>query len=101
MQNRRGCTHLGISLRKRKGGGGGGGGRGGGSSHNSSSGGGKGKGTTNGGSTTNPKPMSAGSSHSATPYGPGGGKPSIIPAGQLFAGRSVGGGTRTQVFGKR
>ncbi|KAI0038094.1 hypothetical protein FA95DRAFT_1477823, partial [Auriscalpium vulgare] len=35
----------------------------------------------------------------ATAYGAGGGKIVTIPAGQPFAGRSAGGGTRQQVFG--
>ncbi|KAJ4463581.1 hypothetical protein C8J55DRAFT_539019 [Lentinula edodes] len=41
----------------------------------------------------------AGSSRSATSYGSGGGKASTIPSGQIFAGRTEGGGTRDQVFG--
>ncbi|KAI9569797.1 hypothetical protein HD554DRAFT_2087454 [Boletus coccyginus] len=38
---------------------------------------------------------------SATAYGSGGGSTIIIPAGQLFAGRSAGGGTRSEVVGTR
>ncbi|KAF9259606.1 hypothetical protein L218DRAFT_947505 [Marasmius fiardii PR-910] len=36
-----------------------------------------------------------------TSYGAGGGTPSVIQAGELFAGRTVGGGSRSQVFGTR
>ncbi|KAJ7069719.1 hypothetical protein C8F01DRAFT_1327044 [Mycena amicta] len=36
---------------------------------------------------------------SASAYGAGGGKSVVIPAGQLFSGRSQGGGTRQQVWG--
>ncbi|KAI6039605.1 amino acid permease-domain-containing protein [Pisolithus marmoratus] len=38
---------------------------------------------------------------SATAYGYGGGESIVIPCGQLFAGRSAGGGTRDQIFGGR
>ncbi|KAJ4472986.1 hypothetical protein J3R30DRAFT_3659353 [Lentinula aciculospora] len=41
----------------------------------------------------------AGTSRSATSYGSGGGKATTIPSGQIFAGRTEGGGTRDQVFG--
>ncbi|KAL0573020.1 hypothetical protein V5O48_008948, partial [Marasmius crinis-equi] len=36
-----------------------------------------------------------------TTYGSGGGRPGVVPAGQPFAGRPVGGGTRDQIFGTR
>ncbi|KAF9259595.1 hypothetical protein L218DRAFT_874330 [Marasmius fiardii PR-910] len=36
-----------------------------------------------------------------TSYGNGGGASSVIPAGQLFAGRSIGGGTRDQIYGTK
>jgi len=74
-----------------------GGGKGGGSG--SSSGGGK-SGSTSG--TTIPKdfgglPMGK---TSVTAYGYGGGKVSTIPSG-MFTGRTVGGGSRDNVFGTR
>ncbi|TCD60201.1 hypothetical protein EIP91_010551 [Steccherinum ochraceum] len=40
-----------------------------------------------------------GRASTATAYGPGGGLVSTIPDGQPFAGKSVGGGTRDQVYG--
>ncbi|KAF8156074.1 hypothetical protein B0H34DRAFT_799139 [Crassisporium funariophilum] len=75
-----------LSLYRRKGGGKGGGGGG------RSSGG-----TTPGrGSTT----VSSGTTKfKATPYGSGGGHPSTVPPGSLFAGRKQGGGKRDQVYG--
>ncbi|KAF8197478.1 hypothetical protein BJ912DRAFT_1055883 [Pholiota molesta] len=42
---------------------------------------------------------SAGTSKAATSYGGGGGRAITIPSGQLFAGRSAGGGTRSEVTG--
>ncbi|KAJ7761500.1 hypothetical protein DFH07DRAFT_815202 [Mycena maculata] len=81
-------------LEKRRGKSGGDGGEGGG---------GKG-GTSEGGSDTTSRTdpiTTSGTSKSATSYGSGGGKPVTIPAGQLFAGRSAGGGIRAQVFGTR
>ena len=78
------------SLVRRKGGGGKGAGGGG----KSGSGGGTGAGRSS--------PISSsGSSKSATSYGAGGGKVTTIPSGQLFAGRTSGGGTRSEVFGNR
>lgn len=44
---------------------------------------------------------SAGTSKSATSFGPGGGKSTTIQAGQPFAGRDSGGGTRSQVYGNQ
>lgn len=44
---------------------------------------------------------SASGKSTATSYGSGGGKPLIIPSGQLFAGRSAGGASRSQVYGTR
>ncbi|TCD60630.1 hypothetical protein EIP91_009761 [Steccherinum ochraceum] len=110
-------------LYRRKGGGGrgggksGGGGSSGGKTGSGSSGGGSsggktsGTGSTGGGSTGkgvgsrgSPVPITgrtAGKSSSATAYGGGGGKPTVISAGQPFAGRTVGGGSRGQVFGSR
>jgi hypothetical protein len=62
--------------------------------------GGGGKG--GGGSTARSSPISTGGkSQSATPHGFGGGPVSSIPAGQPFAGRSIGGGTRDQVYGTK
>lgn len=81
-------------LYRRKGGGGGGKGGGGSSSSSGSSGGG-----ASGGKSS---PISAGgSSKSATTSGAGGGTPAPIPAGQPFAGRVSGGGTRDQVYGNQ
>lgn len=37
----------------------------------------------------------------AIAYGAGGGSAIVISAGELFAGRSAGGGTRSEVFGTR
>ena len=99
-------------LSRRKGGGGGvrGGGRGGGSRGGGGSSGeigGSGSGSGSGSSSTRekPVPLSCGSATggrtTATAYGKGGGKVTTIPAGQLFAGRTEGGGTRAQVYGTR
>ena len=38
---------------------------------------------------------------SASVYGNGGGRVSTIPAGTVFAGRTVGGATRASIFGNR
>jgi hypothetical protein len=77
------------SLIRRKGGGGKG------------AGGGKsGSGGSTGAGRSSPI-SSSGSSKSATSYGAGGGKVTTIPSGQLFAGRTSGGGTRSEVFGNR
>lgn len=76
-------------------GGGSSGGKGGGSSSGS-------KGGSSSGATKNvPVSGSTGGRSVAQAYGSGGGKVSTIPSGQLFAGRSLGGGTRSQVFGTR
>ncbi|KAA1475007.1 hypothetical protein DENSPDRAFT_841707 [Dentipellis sp. KUC8613] len=88
-------------LGRRKGGGGGG--KGGGGSSGGKSGGGTSGGTGSGGvgSSGSRVPVSslpAGKS-GATAYGGGGGKPVTIPSGQAFAGRSAGGGTRSDVYG--
>ncbi|KAI0692893.1 hypothetical protein BC835DRAFT_1306962 [Cytidiella melzeri] len=83
-------------LYKRKGGGGKG--KGGGAS--SSSGGSSEGGSSSGSKVSSPVTGSTGGRHTtATTYGSGGGKSSTIPSGQLFAGRTEGGGTRSQVFG--
>ncbi|EEB96747.1 hypothetical protein MPER_04067, partial [Moniliophthora perniciosa FA553] len=64
-----------------------------------------GGGTTSGGSTgsgSRSSPISfGGTSQTASPSSRGGGTPFNLPAGQAFAGRQVGGGTRDQVFGSR
>ncbi|KAF7789717.1 hypothetical protein EIP86_000663 [Pleurotus ostreatoroseus] len=102
-------------LDKRKGGGGRGGGSGGGKGGGSSSGGHDGssgstsgaKGGSSGTSSSSVKgsvnePLSGstgGTSRTTSAYGFGGGVPVTIPQGQPFAGRQLGGGTRTQVFG--
>ncbi|KAF9461734.1 hypothetical protein BDZ94DRAFT_1263216 [Collybia nuda] len=76
---------------------GGGGGKGGGSS--SSSGGVSAGG---GGGTARSSPItSGGTTRSASTSGAGGGTPAAIPAGQPFAGRISGGGTRGQVYGNQ
>ncbi|KAH8110027.1 hypothetical protein DFH11DRAFT_1805979 [Phellopilus nigrolimitatus] len=98
-------------LYRRKGGGGGGGhggGEGGGGHSDEggegSSGGSSGSGGASSGART-PVSIGSGSSSggktSAISYGSGGGKAAKIPSGQLFAGRSQGGGTRGEVFGSR
>ncbi|KAI9569798.1 hypothetical protein HD554DRAFT_449957 [Boletus coccyginus] len=79
---------------------------GGGSGSKSSSKGGSGTtstgGETSSGSNTVPLSTSTASGKtSATAYGSGGGSTFTIPGGQLFAGRSAGGGTRVEVFGTR
>ncbi|KAF5330458.1 hypothetical protein D9619_005392 [Psilocybe cf. subviscida] len=96
-------------LERRKGGGGGG--KGGGSGGGKSSGSGSGAGSSSskgssgaggaGGSGRASTPISTGGggSKSATPFSNGGGPISTIPSGSLFAGRSVGGGTRNEVYG--
>ncbi|KZP03380.1 hypothetical protein FIBSPDRAFT_879518 [Athelia psychrophila] len=84
-------------LYRRKGGGGGGKGGGG-----SSGGGSKGGGSTGGGGKSSTIPITGNTPTgrgSASTYGGGGGKSTTIPAGTAFAGRTVGGGTRDQVFG--
>ncbi|KAI0942057.1 hypothetical protein AcV7_002590 [Taiwanofungus camphoratus] len=93
-------TPLGQQLYPRKGGGGhgGGGGKGGGE------GGGKsGSSSGSSGSKGAPRsvsiPGSTGGKQTAVSYGGGGGRVTTIPAGQVFAGRSSGGGTRNEVFG--
>ncbi|KAG8734235.1 hypothetical protein FRC12_018594 [Ceratobasidium sp. 428] len=68
-----------------RGGGGGGGGRGGG-------GGGSGGGSRGGVSF-------GGGSRGSSSYGRGGGSPTTIGSGTTFAGRSIGGGSRDQVYG--
>ncbi|KAK0467144.1 uncharacterized protein EV420DRAFT_1507461 [Desarmillaria tabescens] len=109
-------------MQRRAGGGGGGGSTGGGSKggsgstsksgsgtgSSSSSGGSKGSsgGSSSGsnGGSSNGKVSSVsagGTSKAASSYSRGGGSISTIPSGQLFAGRSIGGGTRDQVFGTR
>ncbi|CAE6491165.1 unnamed protein product [Rhizoctonia solani] len=77
------------------GGGGGGGGKSGGSKGGSS--GGSGSSSSNGGSRGG---VSFGNGRSASTYGTGGGSTSIISSG-VFAGRTIGGGTRSQVYGDK
>jgi len=96
-------------LYRRKGGGGGGkGGGGGGSSTGKSSGSSSTGGSTSGGSSSSSSPKTktvpltsstASGKSSAVAYGSGGGKPITIPTGQIFAGRSAGGGLRNQIYG--
>ncbi|KAH9483897.1 hypothetical protein JR316_0003375 [Psilocybe cubensis] len=80
-------------LHRRKGGGKSGGSGGGGRSGGSGSG--------RGSSRSSPINVGSGTTKPATSYGFGGGKATTIPSGQLFAGRSAGGGNRDQVFGNR
>ncbi|TFK39216.1 hypothetical protein BDQ12DRAFT_650289 [Crucibulum laeve] len=81
-------------LYRRKGGGGKGGGSSGGGKSSGSSG-------TSGTAGRSSSVSSGGTSRSATSYGAGGGKQVAIPAGQPFAGRLSGGGTRDQVYGNQ
>ncbi|KAI0063855.1 hypothetical protein BV25DRAFT_1823927 [Artomyces pyxidatus] len=101
----------GSKVVKRKGGGGGGSGhssggsgRGGGDEGGRSSGSSGSTGATGKGSPSAPEePVSVqglpGGVHSATVYGGGGSKITVIPSGQSFAGRSIGGGTRSGIYG--
>ncbi|TFK46473.1 hypothetical protein OE88DRAFT_893085 [Heliocybe sulcata] len=91
---------------RRKGGGGGGkggGGGGGSSGGKSGSGGSSGDGSNSGRQSTIPLAggAAASGSRSASTYGAGGGRSITIPSGQLFSGRTAGGGTRAQVYGTR
>jgi len=84
-------------LYRRKGGGGGGKGGGG-----SSGGKGGSSGSSGAAGAGRSSPVSAGgTTKSATSYGPGGGPSAPIAAGQPFAGRNAGGGTRDQVYGNQ
>ncbi|EIN08255.1 hypothetical protein PUNSTDRAFT_68982 [Punctularia strigosozonata HHB-11173 SS5] len=88
-------------LERRKGGGGKGG-KGGGSSTGkggSSGSGSSGSSGSRGTKSSVPISGSVATRKSATSYGSGGGKAITIPSGQLFAGRTAGGGTRAQTFG--
>ncbi|KZT24819.1 hypothetical protein NEOLEDRAFT_1134485 [Neolentinus lepideus HHB14362 ss-1] len=95
------------NIYRRKGGGGGGkgGSSGGGKSGGgSSSSGGSGRSSSGSGSgKTSSVPLSGGSaasgSRTATAYGNGGGKSITVPAGQPFAGRTAGSGTRNNIYG--
>ncbi|GLB42472.1 hypothetical protein LshimejAT787_1104870 [Lyophyllum shimeji] len=94
------------SLLRRKGGGGGGGRGGGGGGR---SGGGASRGSTSSGTKSSASTgaksgpsfsiNSGGKGLKASPSGAGGGPKTVIPAGQPFAGREVGGGSRSQVYG--
>ncbi|KAF7425990.1 hypothetical protein PC9H_008352 [Pleurotus ostreatus] len=92
-------------LERRKGGGGRGGGSSaggsrGGSSSSSSGGSSRSSGSVGGGSSGRSSTVSTGSgTRGVSSAGNGGGRVASIPAGQPFAGRSVGGGTRQQVVG--
>ncbi|KAJ7202442.1 hypothetical protein C8J57DRAFT_1454889 [Mycena rebaudengoi] len=72
-----------------------------GSSSGSGSSSSSGRGSSSSSGKSSPIKFGGGSSRSSRNYGRGGGRPSTIPAGSLFAGRSQGGGTRAQVFGTR
>ncbi|ESK94333.1 hypothetical protein Moror_8198 [Moniliophthora roreri MCA 2997] len=95
-----------FKLERRKGGGGHGGGHGGGGGKG---GGGKGGGGSRGGSSSASRSGTGrtksttiyGSTSSMTSYGRGGGPVSTVPEGQKFAGRSVGGGDRSSIYGSR
>ncbi|KAJ7051511.1 hypothetical protein C8F01DRAFT_1066823 [Mycena amicta] len=58
-------------------------------------------GSSSSGKTSSSSISSGGKSRSASTSSFGGGKPIVIPIGQLFGGRSAGGVTRVQVFGTR
>ncbi|KAG9088986.1 hypothetical protein FRC07_012437, partial [Ceratobasidium sp. 392] len=75
----------------------GGGGRGGGGGGKSGSGGGGGGGGSSSGSRGGVS-FGSGGSRGSSSYGAGGGSRSVITSG-AFAGRSIGGGTRNQVYG--
>ncbi|KAJ7250843.1 hypothetical protein B0H12DRAFT_1120069 [Mycena haematopus] len=77
--------------------------RGGGKSGGGAKGGEEGGGGESGAGASKSSPISTSGagSKSAVTYGVGGGTPVVIPSGQLFAGRSEGGGTRAQAFGTR
>ncbi|KAG6849345.1 hypothetical protein H0H93_009265 [Arthromyces matolae] len=86
------------TLYRRKGGGGAKGGSEGGTSSSSSKS--SSSSSESSSSSTGHSTISVtGTSSKATPYGVGGGKSTTIAAGQLFAGRESGGGTRAQVYG--
>ncbi|KAJ8515500.1 hypothetical protein ONZ45_g7092 [Pleurotus djamor] len=88
-----------ITKRDPRGGGGGGrgGGGGGGRSGGGARGGGGGGGRGSAGRTA--RVSSSAGSRGASSRGSGGGAPVRIPAGQPFAGRQAGGGTRSSVYG--
>lgn len=93
-------------LSRRKGGGGGG--HGGGHSGGGHSGGAGessgGHASSNTGHGVVGAPVSGsvgGKSRTSSAYGSGGGRVETIPSGQLFSGRTAGGGSRAQVFGTR
>ncbi|KAF8878254.1 hypothetical protein CPB85DRAFT_1443404 [Mucidula mucida] len=90
------------SLEKRKGGGGGGG-RGGGGGVGGGGRGGGGRGGSSGGSKSSWGGFGSSTGSTAKgsprPYSGGGGRPTTIPSGSLFAGRSTGGGQRSGVYG--
>ncbi|KAF8348438.1 hypothetical protein F5887DRAFT_1129407 [Amanita rubescens] len=67
----------------------------------SSSGGSGGKSGGKSGSSSGISTSSGGGSSSAVVSGKGGGKSVVITSGQPFAGRTAGGGTRTQIYGTR
>ena len=89
-------------LYRRKGGGGkGGGSSSGGAKSSGSSSGSSGSKSSGAGTARSSSISSGGTTKAATSYGSGGGKAVAIPSGQLFAGRSSGGGTRSEVVGTR
>lgn len=103
-------TPISQRLYRRKGGGGGGkggGGDGGGDDGGGSSSGSSGSGSTSGRSSGTPESVpltgsaATGGKTSAVAYGSGGFPEQTIPQGQFFAGRSQGGGVRSEVFGTR
>ncbi|TFK30197.1 hypothetical protein FA15DRAFT_663579 [Coprinopsis marcescibilis] len=87
------------NLWKRKGGGGGGGRGGGGGGRGGGGGGGRGGSS---GAASSGRSVSTGSgAKSASTFSRGGGSVGTIPAGSAFGGRSIGGGTRNDVYGSR
>ncbi|KAJ3502153.1 hypothetical protein NLJ89_g9016 [Agrocybe chaxingu] len=83
----------------RKGGGGGGRGGGGGGRSSSSKGSSSSKSSSSSSSGSTVKDASSGGTFRASSSSNGGVPKSTIPQGQPFAGREVGGGTRSQVYG--
>jgi len=92
------------TLVRRKGGGakgGGGAGKSGSGGTSKGSGSGSGSDGSSGGISKTSSISSSGASKSVTSYGAGGGKVITIPSGELFSGRSEGGGTRNEVLGTK
>lgn len=61
--------------------------------------GGGGKSSSGGTTSHRTVPLGGSTKRGASPFSAGGGKISTIPSGQVFSGRQIGGGARTQVYG--